>query len=65
MRPSVKEPEENLFLMIGILEKIKHYDHVIMAFKIVTRYRPEAKLFIIGDGSLKQYLTQLLSLIHI
>jgi len=55
-----KEPEENLFLMVGILEKIKHYDHAIMAFKIVTRYRPEAKLFIVGDGSLKQYLTQLI-----
>jgi len=55
-----KRTEKNLFIMIGRLERRKHYDHAVAAFKIVVRHKPEAKLFIIGDGPLKQYLTRLI-----
>jgi len=55
-----KNPEEDLFLMIGRLEKRKHYDHALTAFRIVVRRKPKAKLFIIGDGPIKPYLAQLI-----
>jgi len=45
-----KNVEDGLFLMIGRLTKRKHYDHVVAAFNIVKKYRPEAKLVIIGEG---------------
>jgi len=55
-----RKPSNGLFVMIGRLEQRKHYDHAIAAFKIVARYRPYYKLVIIGDGSLKHKLIQLI-----
>ncbi len=55
-----RKVEDHLFIMIGRLEKRKHYDHAIAAFKIITKYRPDYKLIIIGDGSLKYKLIQLI-----
>jgi len=55
-----RRPSNDLFIMIGRLEQRKHYDHAIAAFKIVTKYKPERKLLIIGDGPLKYKLTQLI-----
>jgi len=52
--------KESLFVMIGRLERRKHYEHAIAAFKIVTRHRPDYKLAIIGDGPLKHELIQMI-----
>jgi glycosyltransferase involved in cell wall biosynthesis len=54
-----KRVEEGLFVMIGRLERRKHYDHAIAAFKIVAKYRPNYKLVIIGDGPLRSELKHL------
>jgi len=55
-----RRPENDLFVMIGRLEKRKHYDHAIATFKIFVKYRPEAKLVIVGDGPLKEKLHMLI-----
>jgi len=54
-----RRPRDDMFLMIGRLEKRKHYEHAIAAFKLVSKYKPHAKLFIVGDGPLKTYLLQM------
>ena len=55
-----KKPEDNLFLMIGRLENRKHYEHAILAFKIVRKANPNTKLYIIGEGSRRKYLEHLI-----
>jgi|GEM_PF-4579755 len=55
-----RKPSNGLFVMIGRLERRKHYDHAIAAFKIVARHRPYYKLVIIGDGPLKYELIQMI-----
>lgn len=55
-----RRAEENLFVMVGRLEKRKHYEHAIMAFKIAVKYKPEINLIIIGDGPLKSNLVRLI-----
>jgi len=55
-----RRAEEDLFVMMVRLERRKHCDHAIAAFKIVSRRDPDAKLFIIGDGPMKPYLMQLI-----
>jgi len=55
-----RSQENGLFIMIGRLERRKHYEHAIYAFKIVHKLRPEAKLIIIGDGPLRERLQILL-----
>ncbi|RLF17429.1 MAG: hypothetical protein DRZ82_09815 [Thermoprotei archaeon] len=55
-----RKPSNGLFVMIGRLERRKHYDHAITAFKIVARHRPHYKLAIIGDGPLKHELVRLI-----
>jgi len=55
-----KKHEDGLFIMIGRLERRKHYDHAITAFKIVARHRPYYKLVIISDGPLKHELIRLI-----
>lgn len=53
-----KEREPTL-LYVGRLKKAKRPDHVIEAFKFVKRKIPKAKLWIVGDGYFKQYLTKI------
>ena len=55
-----RNPSNGLFVMIGRLERRKHYVHAITAFKIVARHRPHYKLVIIGDGPLKHELIRLI-----
>jgi len=55
-----RRPRDDMFLMIGRLEKRKHYEHAIAAFKLVSKYKPHAKLIIVGDGPLKTYLLQMI-----
>jgi len=55
-----KKTEKNEFVMIGRLEPRKHYDHAIFAIKYATRYNPDIKLYIIGDGPLRSTLTELI-----
>ncbi|ABL79119.1 glycosyltransferase family 4 protein [Thermofilum pendens] len=55
-----RDPEENTFIMVGRLEKRKHYDHAIVAFKAVAKAEPNAKLLIVGEGPLRPYLAQLI-----
>jgi len=43
----------------GRLKKAKRPDHAIKAFKIVKRNIPDAELWIIGDGYLKDKLTRI------
>jgi len=52
--------EEDLFVMMVRLERRKHCEHAIAAFKVVTRRNPNVRLFIIGDGPMKPYLMQLI-----
>jgi len=54
-----RRPRDDMFLMIGRSEKRKHYEHAIAAFKLVSKYKPHAKLIIVGDGPLKTYLLQM------
>ena len=55
-----KRPKENLFVMIGRLEKRKHYEFAVAAFKLVKRLKPDYKLYIVGEGPLRQYLQHLI-----
>ncbi|RLC36961.1 hypothetical protein DRH29_03365 [candidate division Kazan bacterium] len=52
--------EEGLFVMIGRLEKRKHYEHAITAFRTVVKYKPNYKLIIIGEGPLRHELIRLI-----
>lgn len=56
-----RKPENGFFVMIGRLEKRKHYEHAIAAFKLVKKLKPEYKLYIVGDGPLRSYLQHLVS----
>lgn len=50
---------KNTFGYFGSLEKWQNVEYLIRSFIEVTKEVPEARLLIIGDGSMKQYLKQL------
>lgn len=50
---------ERTAITIGRLETPKGHWHLIRAFKIVINDLPDSKLVIVGDGSLKLYLSEL------
>ena len=52
----ISEIPKNTFGYFGILEKSRRVDMLLEAFKIVLKKIPEAKLYIIGDGSHKKEL---------
>jgi len=54
-----RKAKKNYFVMIGRLESRKHYDHAIFAVKYATKYNPEIKLYIIGDGPLRSAIAKL------
>lgn len=49
------------FIIIGTLYHIKNHEFLIKAFKIVNDLHNETKLFIIGDGELREDLEQLVN----
>ncbi|MCD6515414.1 MAG: glycosyltransferase family 4 protein [Candidatus Odinarchaeota archaeon] len=55
-----RKPVEGTFLMIGFLVKRKHYDHALYAWKIISKYNPKAKLYIIGSGPEEKRLKELI-----
>jgi glycosyltransferase involved in cell wall biosynthesis len=50
------EPNDKVVGSIGRLKKQKGMEYLISAFKIVVEAMPQAKLFIVGDGELRQKL---------
>jgi len=55
-----KKVEGSEFVMIGRLEPRKHYHHAIFAVKYATKYNKDIKLYIIGDGPLRDIITKLI-----
>jgi len=55
-----KKVEGNEFVMIGRLEPRKHYDYAIFAVKYATKYNKDIKLYIIGDGPLRDTMAKLI-----
>ena len=56
------EPEKSgdiMFLFLGRLEEVKGVDTLIEAFRIVVKKRPNARLMIAGEGSMKSKVIDL------
>ena len=51
-----QKEEEPTLLYVGRLERAKRPDHAIQAFHMVKKEMPAAKLWIVGDGTLRQRL---------
>ncbi|MBE5848627.1 MAG: glycosyltransferase [Lachnospiraceae bacterium] len=47
---------ENVILHIGRLDPVKQQDRIIRAFSLVHKNIPDAKLIILGDGIIRNYL---------
>jgi glycosyltransferase involved in cell wall biosynthesis len=56
---SLKDIPKNTFAYFGTLEKWENVDHLLRAWAKVMEQKPSAKLFIIGDGSMKDDLKKL------
>lgn len=50
---------DELVVAVGRLVDAKDYDNLLNAFKTVSESRPQAKLWIVGDGPYRQALTEL------
>jgi glycosyltransferase involved in cell wall biosynthesis len=49
-----------IFLSVGSLTKLKDFNNLILGFKYLVKYIPEAKLQIAGEGPLKEELSNLI-----
>jgi len=59
-----KKTDEKLIIAAGMLEKWKGFDDLIKAFKMLTK-KNKVKLLILGDGSQKNYLLNLVKELNI
>ena len=50
---------DNVIICVGRLEPIKQQDRIIRAFSYVKSCCPKAKLLLLGDGKLKNYLEKI------
>ncbi|HUF99350.1 MAG TPA: glycosyltransferase [Ilumatobacter sp.] len=57
-RPTVAPPHEPKVIFVGVLERYKAVDVLLDAWKEVTDRVPEARLVIVGDGSLRHALRE-------
>ncbi|MDD2337020.1 MAG: glycosyltransferase family 4 protein [Geobacteraceae bacterium] len=53
------KPTDFLIGSVGRLDKVKRYDLLLQGFSEIVRDHPNARLMIIGDGSLKEMLVSL------
>lgn len=63
IKPLDKLPEkekEPTMIFLGRFRKIKRPDHAVKAFIIVSKEMPDAKLWMIGDGPLKQKIEKMI-----
>ncbi|MEM3404461.1 MAG: glycosyltransferase family 4 protein [Nitrososphaeria archaeon] len=51
--------DKPMIIYVGRLVKLKQVDHLIIAFKKVIEHVPDAELFIVGSGALKDELHKL------
>ena len=51
--------EKPIIVCVGRLEKIKQQWHIIKSFKYVSKYLPDAELWIVGEGPEKKHLIKL------
>jgi glycosyltransferase involved in cell wall biosynthesis len=58
---SLENIPKNTFGIFGVLEEWQNVDHLLRAWAKAVKRKPAAKLFIIGDGSLKNDLKKLAS----
>lgn len=68
VKPLEKLPEKNndpAVMFLGRLKKTKQPDHVIKAFKLVSKKVPDARLWIVGDGPLKPKLEKLCKMLRL
>ncbi len=56
--PTVEKEEKPTLLFIGRLKKYKLPDEAIEAFRLVRSRVPDARLWIVGDGYMRQKLTR-------
>lgn len=52
---------KNIIISVGRLTKHKGHEHIIKAMSLVIKKVPDAKLFILGRGSYKDYLEDLVN----
>jgi glycosyltransferase involved in cell wall biosynthesis len=52
--PRVSVPEESRVLFVGVLERYKNVEELAAAWRLVARRVPEAKLHVIGKGTLTE-----------
>ena len=57
-KPIIKY-EADTFVAVGRLEKVKGYENLLKAFKLVTEQKTNVRLVFVGDGSCKRELEQL------
>lgn len=56
----VNKKKDNIIITIGRLTKHKGQEHIIKAMSLVIKKIPDAKLIILGRGSNKEYLEELI-----
>ncbi len=59
LKEPAKKFSEDTFLAVGRLEEVKGYENLIYSFKIAKERKPNIQLKIIGEGSLKEDLQEL------
>lgn len=60
--PLEKVPEKNrepIIIYVGRLKKAKRPDHIVKAFSMIVEQIPRAKLWIVGDGYLREDLERM------
>jgi len=51
-----EKEEDPTFVFVGRMGHAKRPDHVVKAFSIIKEHRPDAKLWMVGDGAMKKQL---------